>query len=359
MMARIAGGAPEGQDAILSDHRVLRQKTDALPYLQAAVGATAQGCVFDALTGQQLQRLDAYETPFGYHRQEITVQVAGQNLAAFAYFPDETVAHADTLWDFAEWEASLGPLSREMAYEIGSYSKPLNGDALRAQWPMIARRADARLRALSQTAPASIRYQPKPGDIDVRSWGALTGQFFKAGDVQVKHRQFSGTTSDTLKREFFIGTDASILLPYDPATDHVLLVEQFRIGPLARGDQNPRSLEPIAGMIDAGETPEDTAHREALEEAALDNLQLEKMFAVYASPGNATDYFHCFLGLCDLPKPQQYTGGLESEAEDLRLHIIPFADAMDLITTGEAQVAPLVAMLLWLDRNRARLRSSS
>ncbi|MCB2157335.1 MAG: NUDIX domain-containing protein, partial [Rhodobacteraceae bacterium] len=45
--------------------------------------------------------------------------------------------------------------------------------------------------------------------------------------------------------------------------DRVLLIEQFRMGPYARGDAEPWLIEAIAGRVDPGETPEDAARREA------------------------------------------------------------------------------------------------
>ena len=43
---------------------------------------------------------------------------------------------------------------------------------------------------------------------------------------------------------------------HDPVRDRVLVVEQFRMGPYARGDRHPWQLEPIAGRIDGGESAE-------------------------------------------------------------------------------------------------------
>ncbi len=44
-----------------------------------------------------------------------------------------------------------------------------------------------------------------------------------------------------------------------------------------------------------------------------------------------------------------------SEGEDIRLHVLTTDAALALIDTGEVNVAPLVAMLLWLARHRASL----
>jgi nudix-type nucleoside diphosphatase (YffH/AdpP family) len=157
-------------------------------------------------------------------------------------------------------------------------------------------------------------------------------------------------------REVMAGADAALVLPYDEARDRILLVEQFRAGPARRGDPQPWILEPVAGLVDAGETPDHAARREAQEEAGLRLDRLERMFEGYASPGNATDHFYAFLALCDLPDDHATTGGLESEQEDLRLHLLAFDDAMRLIETGEANAMPLISMLLWLDRWRAGRR---
>lgn len=83
-----------------------------------------------------------------------------------------------------------------------------------------------------------------------------------------------------------------IVLTYDPVHDRVLLVEQFRAGPLARQEENPWRLEPIAGLIDRGETPEEAGLREAHEEAGLTLSRLELVARSYPSPVISTEFFH-------------------------------------------------------------------
>ena len=55
----------------------------------------------------------------------------------------------------------------------------------------------------------------------------------------------------------------------------------------------------------------------------------------------------------------QGQGGLETEHEDIRTHVLPFARAMGLIPSGEAANGPLVLCLLWLERERDRLRAGA
>jgi nudix-type nucleoside diphosphatase (YffH/AdpP family) len=220
---------------------------------------------------------------------------------------------------------------------------------------MIESRAWAKHRA--KMAPATVRRDPHIDDITVVATRPPQGGFFRMQDIDVRHKRFDGTRSDTLHREIFVAVDAAFVLPYDPVRDKVILVEQVRFGPMMRHDPNPWMLEPVAGIVDARETPEQAAHRESFEEAAVTLDHLEPVSAFYASPGSTTDYFYNYIGLCDLPQTEPYLGGLAAEGEDIRLHPLSFDHALALADSGEIQVGPLVLMLNWLARHRDRLRA--
>ena len=109
--------------------------------------------------------------------------------------------------------------------------------------------------------------------------------FFRLERYRLRHRLFSGAWSRVLTRELFERGHAAAVLPYDPALDVVVLVEQFRIGAL-EAPGSPWLLEIVAGVIDhPGETPEDVVRREAVEEA---NCQIQALIHIYdcfVSPG--------------------------------------------------------------------------
>jgi len=136
-----------------------------------------------------------------------------------------------------------------------------------------------------------------------------------------------------------------------------LLIEQFRPGPYLRGDHAPWSLEAIAGRIDGGERPEDAVRREAMEEAGVTLKQLVPLSSYYPSPGGTNEYLYCFVGLADLPDSLAGLGGLESEAEDIRSVVVPFAALMEAAANGEAQNGPLLICALQLERLRDGLRN--
>jgi ADP-ribose pyrophosphatase len=180
--------------------------------------------------------------------------------------------------------------------------------------------------------------------------------FFGLDVLRLSHRRFDGTLSPVLEREVFLAGDAVTVLPYDPVRDRVLLIEQMRMGPLGRGDPLPWQIEAIAGRIDPGESPEDCARREAVEEAGLRLGRLEKVAEYYPSPGAVSEYLYSYVALCDLPDDIAGLFGAEAEAEDIRGMLLGHDALMAALQAGRIANAPLILSVLWLDRERARLR---
>lgn len=357
----IAGqGTEQSVPATLDDHAVDRAGDSHLPMLVERGGAVASGIMFTGLSAAQNARLDTYELPFGYLRKPVTLQLSdGTEVAAEVYAPPAGQPTSGAPWSLDEWDAAEGEVTRIACAEIARHDPPLGPDELSAQWHMIRARAHAALRARRSAAPATLRHAPRDGDVDIRGERGHWGRFFKLRAVEISHRRFDGTDSGPLPREGFIGTDAALLLAYDPAAQTVLLVEQFRVGLALREDANPWCLEPIAGIVDGGESPADAARREAHEEAGIEVGDMVAMFDFYPSPGASTDHFYCFATAAALGPPRSYSGGLDSEAEDLRVHVVPLSRALGLIDTGEIAAGPLIAMLYWLDRNRSRFAPSA
>lgn len=181
--------------------------------------------------------------------------------------------------------------------------------------------------------------------------------FFALEVASLTHRRFDGTMSPLLQREVFLSGDAVTVLPYDPRRDRVLLIEQMRMGPLGRGDPLPWQIEAIAGRIDPGETPEDCARREAVEEAGLALGRLEKVAEYYPSPGAVSEYVYSYVALCDLPDQAAGVFGAQAEAEDIRGMLLPWHEFMAAVARGWIANAPLLLTAYWLDRERNRLRA--
>jgi nudix-type nucleoside diphosphatase (YffH/AdpP family) len=227
---------------------------------------------------------------------------------------------------------------------------------IRRRYGLMEVRGASRLRALD--GKAEVRRSAEAGDVRVARRRQPYAHFFAVEEYDLWFRRFDGGESGEINRAAFISGDAVTVLPYDPWRDRVLLIEQFRAGPFARGDDQPWQLEAIAGRIDPGETPEETARREAREEAGIELGELLAVANYYPSPGAKSEFLYSFCALTDLPDGVAGTFGLAEEAEDIRGHLVSFERLMALVETGEAGNAPLILTALWLQRERPRLRAA-
>ncbi|MGB1290894.1 MAG: NUDIX domain-containing protein [Pseudoalteromonas sp.] len=195
-------------------------------------------------------------------------------------------------------------------------------------------------------------------DVKLEPIENLYDGFFKINLYQFKHALFAGGESQTIKREILERGDAVAVLPYDPKTDQLLLIEQIRIGAM-RSKDSPWLLECIAGMTDQSTDYEAVVKREALEEAGLELQHLEYMLSYLSSPGGTTERLYLYLALADLSNLQSGVFGLETEGEDIKTHIISFNDAIARLNNGEIDNAATVISLQWLALNRERVLNQS
>ncbi|PYE85510.1 NUDIX domain-containing protein [Pseudoroseicyclus aestuarii] len=345
----LAEALPGAQEAVLPGYALLQ--SEGYPALQPDPQAAVEGLLLEPGPAA-LARLEAYLEGLDLSPAQAVLRLPDGSEREAALWSRPPSGPGAQPFSRAQWLADDAPRALREAAELAGHAPPLEPALQRRQAVMRSGRAEAGLRAARETAPATCRLSPPAGAFALGHAEPLTGGFFKYDRMVAAHRRFDGGREEGLLREVFVGVDAALVLPWDRARDRVLLVEQFRTGPARRGDPNPWCLEPVAGIVDPGEEPAEAARREALEEARLTLTGLELMFHSYASPGNSTDHYYCYLGHADLPDDDSYSGGLAEEAEDLRLHVLPLDEAVALIGTGEINVTPTIAMLLWLQRHR-------
>lgn len=196
-----------------------------------------------------------------------------------------------------------------------------------------------------------------------RDWKILDREtvyqgYFRIDRYRLRHTLFEGGWSETVTREVFERGHAAAVLPYDPARDQVLLVEQFRVGALAADAAGgPWLLELIAGIIDPGETPEEVVRREAMEEAGCELGVLERVCDYLVSPGGTSEQTCLFVALADLAAAGG-VHGLDEENEDIHAHVIDAEEAIAMADDGRVANAAGVIGLYWLARHRERLREA-
>lgn len=161
-----------------------------------------------------------------------------------------------------------------------------------------------------------------------------------------------------MQRELFVRDPAVGVLLHDPERDLVALTEQFRVGALERVG-GPWCLEVVAGMVEEGETLEEVARREVLEEAGIVVEQLHYIRSYLPSPGGSSERMHLFCALVDLSAAGGHFG-VDHEHEDIRLRVLPCEQVLANLEGGDPEGAPIdnaasIISLQWLQRHRAEL----
>lgn len=249
-------------------------------------------------------------------------------------------------------------LAAEVAAQILAAPPDAAADHLAWRLPMMGIWAASRLRARSMPRSGGdlVTTRPAAAVTMLRRQQLFSG-FFAVEERQLTHALHEGGESRAMIREGFIMGDAVVVLPWDPVRDRVMVIEQFRFAPALRGDPQPWLLEPVAGRVDAGETVEAAARREALEEADLHLNRLVPCFHAYPSPGAVCEFLYQFIGIADLPDGCAGIHGLDGEAEDIRGHLLPRAQLSKMVDAGEITNGPLATLSLWLDARADRLRA--
>ncbi len=353
--AEKAGAVP----ATLHDHAVRRVEDEPFPMLLEEPGARAEGLLLERLSQEGRARLDFYEGGFDFARRPVTVETGkGPRTAEVYACPPERWTPGES-FRLDAWAARWGPLSVAAAEEVMIHREVRDAGRVAAMFPMIRARAQARLNA--RRAPAPELAPRGFGADSVRETARRIpyARFYSVEERDLCYPSFEGGYGPVVTRAALMGTDAAIVLPYDPVSDRVMLLEQFRPAPYFRGDPRPWCLEPVAGRVDGGETPEEAALREGAEEARLSFDRLEFVSRNYPSPGSTTEFFHVYVGICHLPEWVEGTGGLDDEAEDIRRHVMSFDRAMTLAEAAELDVGPLLLALYWLAMHRERLRTQA
>lgn len=197
----------------------------------------------------------------------------------------------------------------------------------------------------------------KRDDVEVVRREAGFRGFYRLDVLTLRHRLFAGGWGPELRRELFVRPDAVCVLPYDPWLDQVVLIEQMRIGALDKRT-SPWMLELVAGLFDAGESPEEVAHREAQEEAGLALINLTPIVHYYPSPGGSDEHVHLYCATVD-SRGVGGVHGLPEEGEDIRVLVVSREQAWQMLARGEIDNAASIIALQWLQLHGESLRQQA
>ena len=192
-------------------------------------------------------------------------------------------------------------------------------------------------------------------DVEIIAREPRDSGFFSMDLYRFRHRLFNGEMSGEIRREIFERGHAAVLLPFDPVRDEVVLVEQIRIAAYDVSE-SPWLLEMVAGMIEEGETVEDVARREALEEAGLVVGRTKPVLSYLASPGGTSERLSIMVGEVDATTAEGIHG-LADENEDIRVHVVSREQAYQWVEEGKIDNAASVIALQWLQLHYQTLRN--
>lgn len=182
----------------------------------------------------------------------------------------------------------------------------------------------------------------------------LYNGFFRMEKYRLKHTLYAGGWSAEINRELFVRGSAVAVLLYDPHTDQVVLIEQFRAGAIIQPDR-AWLVEIVAGGIEEGETAIEVAYRESMEEAGCDIQELMVINEFYTTPGGCSERITLFCGKID---SSQVGGihGLDHEDEDILVRAVNFKDAYLMLENNEIESAIPIIALQWLALNKDKLQ---
>lgn len=187
--------------------------------------------------------------------------------------------------------------------------------------------------------------------------------YFKLDVYRVQHDTFNGGKSDILQREVLERGHAVAVLPYDPVRDEVVLIEQFRPGAISVQERHPDMpvwlTEIVAGIIEDGETDQDVARRETVEESGCEIIdELELISRYYVTPGCSSETVTLYYGRVDSSNASGLHG-LDEEGEDIRVFAVSAEECFAMLRNGQLCNATATIAIQWLMLNRERIRKET
>ena len=177
--------------------------------------------------------------------------------------------------------------------------------------------------------------------------------FFKVEEAHLHFEQFNGEMSPLIRRFSFERGDSAAVLVFNLDTQKIILINQFRYPTYSKG--HGWITEIIAGMVDPGETPEESAKRELQEESGLTLSAIEHICTFYTSPGGSSEQI--FLYYAEVSgefAKYNKNGGLLDHGEDITSFEISLDEALSKIKTGEIRDAKTIAGIYWLESRQLK-----
>ncbi len=155
------------------------------------------------------------------------------------------------------------------------------------------------------------------------------------------------------KRELVEGQNAVAVVVYDPKLELLVMIRQFRLG-AQLGTGRGFTCEIVAGMIDDGEQPVETAKRELIEETGLIATRVEHLCQFLTTPGLTSEVVHLFYAEVDASN-LAVSAGVEGESEQTFPFLLTYDEAMEAVDQNNVYNGIVMLGLMWFSRHRKKL----
>jgi ADP-ribose pyrophosphatase len=184
-----------------------------------------------------------------------------------------------------------------------------------------------------------------PKIVELKEEQEVFKDFFKITVGRFRFQKFNEQMSNEVRRLCLDRGDSVAVVLFNRRNNALVLIVQFRY-PVYRAHnrQNGWLHELVAGVVDAGETPEQAVRREILEEAGYNVENVELLARIYPSPGGTSERVYIYFAEV---AERENGGGLTSEHEDIRVLELPVGKVYEMVEQGMIEDAKTLAGLLY------------
>ncbi len=179
--------------------------------------------------------------------------------------------------------------------------------------------------------------------IKIRATEVLSDNWYTLQKITYDYQKENGEWETHAREAYDRGNGATILL-YNPEKGTVILTRQFRIPSYVNGNESGMLIESCAGILEK-DNAEDCIRKEAMEETGYQVSKVRKIFEAYMSPGSVTEIVHFFVAEYDEQMKISEGGGLAEEQENIEVLELSFAQAYEMIASGEIKDGKTIVLL--------------
>ena len=172
----------------------------------------------------------------------------------------------------------------------------------------------------------------------------LFESWFKLLRLKLQYQRFDGEWSEPHDHVAMFGSAGTSMLLYDPELDNVVMIEEFRAGRAFMDE--PFILGLPGGGLEPEEDPQEGVIREAVEEAGIKPYAIRHLITYHPVAAFSDNLNHTYLGLV---RSENAKGvyGLDNENENIRVRVLPFDDAVAMISEGKIINGSAMTALLY------------